>query len=328
MTNPELFRNEREQMQQPSVKYKKILLATFFCILCAYSVFAEQPNTSGYTFEFRNDTLFVSGDSIRQTGNMVVVFNDRVNIYRKIYNDESDDLMEDHPADDLYNKIWSRERINVYNTPIDSIPDSVYIDCSKFCMPTFGYITSKFGPRRYRYHYGTDLKVQIGDTVRSAFNGQVRIVNYESRGYGHYVVIRHDNGLETVYAHLSKVLVDENMRIYCGEPIGLGGNTGRSTGSHLHFETRYLGNAINPELLFDFENNTTKQDKYLITKKSSFYHHQEQQAMAQAQYYTVRSGDNLSVIARRHGTSVSALCRLNKLRETSILQVGQRLRVR
>lgn len=89
-------------------------------------------------------------------------------------------------------------------------------------------------------HNGLDIKVYIGDTIRAAFSGKVRMVKYERRGYGKYVVIRHENGLETVYGHLSKQIVDENQYVEAGEPIGLGGNTGRSTGSHLHFE-RVLG---------------------------------------------------------------------------------------
>ena len=104
-------------------------------------------------------------------------------------------------------------------------------------------ITDVFGyrPRRRRAHYGLDIKVYVGDTIRAAFDGKVRVVkNQGRRGYGKYVVIRHDNGLETVYGHLSKQLVDTNQLVKAGEPIALGGNTGRSTGSHLHFETRFL----------------------------------------------------------------------------------------
>lgn len=115
-------------------------------------------------------------------------------------------------------------------------------------------------------HNGLDLKVNIGDTIVSAFDGKVRIVKYERRGYGKYVVIRHDNGLETIYGHLSKQLVEENQLVKAGEPIGLGGNTGRSTGSHLHFETRFLGIAINPIYMFDFPKQDIVADTYTFRK--------------------------------------------------------------
>ena len=157
-----------------------------------------------------------------------------------------------YPAYTLYPN-WSNERVHAYGNTV-TIPDTFRIDMTGFHMPTeHTKITSKFGPRRRRMHNGLDIKVYIGDTIRAAFSGKVRMVKYERRGYGKYVVIRHENGLETVYGHLSKQIVNEDQYVEAGEPIGLGGNTGRSTGSHLHFETRFLGQAINPALLFDFE---------------------------------------------------------------------------
>ena len=121
-------------------------------------------------------------------------------------------------------------------------------------MPCDGYVTSPYGYRRRfrRMHKGIDLKVQTGDTVYAAFNGKVRLTKYERRGYGYYVVIRHENELETVYGHLSKFLVEPDQYVKAGDPIALGGNTGRSFGSHLHFETRFMGYAINPSAIFDF----------------------------------------------------------------------------
>ena len=127
-------------------------------------------------------------------------------------------------------------------------------------------MTSNFGARWGRAHKGLDIKVYIGDTIRSAFSGKVRIVNYEAAGYGKYVVIRHNNGLETIYGHMSAQLVEENQNVKAGQPIGLGGNTGRSTGSHLHFETRLCGVALNPALLFDFRNQDVVADYYVFHK--------------------------------------------------------------
>ena len=258
----------------------------------------------------------------------IILKTDSANIYQELLNDETDDLMENHPADDIYNNIWTSTRLNPYKIPIDSLPDSVRIDLSTFCLPVQGHITSHFGPRRYRYHYGTDIKLQTGDTVVSSFAGKIRIIDFDRRGYGHYVVIRHDNGLETVYAHLSRVLVCLDQVVEAGEPIALGGSTGRSTGPHLHYEIRFLGNAMNPARIIDFANGNPFNEEYLITKKESFYYQKEVQALAAAKYYKIRSGDNLSRIAARNGTSVRALCRLNGISPNKILRVGQTIRIR
>lgn len=253
---------------------------------------------------------------------------DSTNIYKNLLSDETDDLMENHPAADLYNNIWTSSKLNPYKIPIDSLPDSVRIDLTDFRLPTPGHITSQFGPRRYRFHYGTDLKLYTGDSVAAAFTGKIRIIDYDRGGYGHYVVIRHNNGLETVYAHLSRVLVSLDQDVNSGDIIALGGNTGRSTGSHLHFEIRILGNAINPAKLIDFSNGNVFAHEYIVTKKESFYYQKEVKKMAAAKYYKIRSGDTLGHIARRNGTSVNALCRLNKIKATKVLRIGQTIRVR
>ncbi len=253
---------------------------------------------------------------------------DTLNIYREMFNDLQDDLMENHPADDIYGNIWTSEKLNPYKIPIDSLPDSVRIDCRGFRIPVPGYITSNFGPRRYRYHYGTDLKLNVGDTVVSAFDGKIRIIDYEPIGYGHYIVIRHTNGLETVYAHLSEIKVEHNQDVKAGELIALGGNTGRSTGAHLHFEIRYLGNAINPALLIDFSTGLAHNNSYLITKKNSFYYQRALQQVQLAKYYKVRKGDTLGRIASKHGTSVKTLCRINGINARKVLRPGIRIRVK
>ncbi len=253
---------------------------------------------------------------------------DTTNLYQELLNDETDDLMENHPADDIYNNIWTSSKLNPYKIPIDSLPDSVKVDLSTFCVPVMGHITSHFGPRRYRYHYGTDIKLNTGDTVVSSFAGKIRIIDYDRRGYGHYVVIRHDNGLETVYAHLSEIMVTLDQVVEAGEPIALGGSTGRSTGPHLHYEIRFLGNAMNPAKIIDFACGSPFDNEYLITKKHSFYYQKEVKAMAAAKYYKIRSGDNLSRIAARNGTSVKTLCRLNGISSKKILRIGQTIRVR
>lgn len=221
----------------------------------------------------------------------------------------------DNPAAYLYPD-WNNEYVHTFEGA--TLPDTVVISTKGYHMPTDStYITDKYGyrPRRGRMHMGLDVKVRIGDTIRAAFDGKVRISRYERRGYGHYLVLRHPNGLETVYGHLSKKLVDENDIVHAGDPIGLGGNSGRSTGSHLHFETRILGNAINPENMFDFPNNRIATDYYVFTKNT------------REVYYKVRSGDTLSGIALKNSTSVSNICRLNGISRNAVIRVGQTLRV-
>ena len=233
----------------------------------------------------------------------------------------------EYPALSLYPN-WNNQYVHAYGNAI--IPETYTIDLTGFHMPTPSTkITSPFGPRWRRMHNGLDLKVNIGDTIVAAFDGKVRIVKYERRGYGKYVVIRHDNGLETVYGHLSKQLVEENQLVKAGEVIGLGGNTGRSTGSHLHFETRFLGIAINPIYMFDFPKQDIVADTYTFRKTKGVKRagsHDTQVADGTIRYHKVKSGDTLSRIAKLRGVSVSTLCKLNRIKPTTTLRIGQVLR--
>ena len=257
----------------------------------------------------------------------------------------------DSPADDLYDE-WD----NKYAHRETSLPDSFRISLRDFCMPTTSRVlTSNFGARWGRQHKGLDIKVYIGDTIRAAFSGKVRIVRYEGRGYGKYVVIRHYNGLETIYGHMSAQLVEEDQEVRAGDPIGLGGNTGRSTGSHLHFETRLCGVALNPALLFDFRNQDVVDDYYMFRKNtyqresllanrlrgvsgigfdaSMDEDNMEMASAASARSYVqpsrlhkVRRGETLSSIARKHHTTVGNIMRMNHLKASSKLKPGQILK--
>ena len=199
----------------------------------------------------------------------------------------------EYPALSLYPN-WNNQYAHAYGNAI--IPDTYTIDLTGFCMPTPSTkITSPFGPRWRRMHNGLDLKVNIGDTIVAAFDGKVRIVKYERRGYGKYVVIRHDNGLETIYGHLSKQLVEENQLVKAGEVIGLGGNTGRYT----FRKTKGVRSAGS---------------------------HDTQVADGTIRYHKVKSGDTLSRIAKVRGVSVSTLCKLNRIKPTTTLRIGQVLR--
>ena len=231
------------------------------------------------------------------------------------------------PSMDMYPK-W--ENTDVHFTA--TLPDSFNIDLTGFVMPTTSRkITDIFGyrPRRRRVHNGLDIKVEKGDTIYAAFDGKVRITAYQRRGYGHYVVIRHNNGIETLYAHLSKKLVIENQMVKAGQPIGLGGNTGRSTGSHLHFETILLGKCIDPALLFDFKNQTVTGDSYVYRRPGSRYIENGKVKVAgpEPKYHKVKSGDTIAKIAKKHGVSQRSIFKLNGLTANSIIRPGQRLRV-
>lgn len=233
--------------------------------------------------------------------------------------------------DNLY-KSWDNSSTHCYSRA--DVPDSLEIDLRGFAMPTTSRkVTSGFGyrPRFRRMHKGIDVKVQTGDTIYAAFDGKVRIVRYERRGYGKYIVLRHENGLETIYAHLSKYLCDVNEDVKAGQPIGLGGNTGRSFGSHLHFETRVMGEAINPAFLFDFANQDVTGDAYMFRKQKSDTYFtgpgtKNSVASAGKRYYKVRKGDSLSRISSRTGTSVSQLCKINRISKKTTLRPGQLLR--
>jgi murein DD-endopeptidase MepM/ murein hydrolase activator NlpD len=227
------------------------------------------------------------------------------------------------PADELYDGEWNNEYVKAYANI--TIPDSFRIDVTGFVMPISGRVTSPYGPRRRRYHYGTDVKLQVGDTIVAAFDGKVRIKKYEKRGYGYYLVLRHSNGLETVYGHLSKFLVLEDENIKAGQPIALGGNTGRSTGAHLHFECRFLGQAIDPSQIVDFENSCTFDDSYVFQKSLSDKKYAAK-GVGNVKYHRVRSGDTLGTIAKRYGVSVDQICRLNGLKKTTILKIGKSIR--
>ena len=198
-----------------------------------------------------------------------------------------------------------------------------------------------------------DIKVYIGDSIHAAFSGKVRIVRYDRGGYGKFIVIRHNNGLETIYGHLSAQLVSENQEVRAGEVIGLGGNTGRSTGSHLHFETRLCGVALNPALFFDFRNQDVTGDFYDFKRDSYENEYAEANAArgkvgnggytreqvnggevgrysaspsGEKLYHKVKPGETLMSIAEKRGVSVEKICRLNGYRKDKKLLPGQIIR--
>lgn len=244
-----------------------------------------------------------------------------------------------------YKSLWTNEEVITCSTNDVSLMTDTLWMCvldslhDNYAIPFDGVLTSRYGYRRGRRHNGVDIDLETGDTIYAAFDGKIRYAKYHEHGFGNLVVIRHYNGLETYYAHCSKLLVAPNQDVKAGQPIGLGGNTGRSTGSHLHFEVRFYDNPINPELIFDFKEKVVK-DNLLVhsgvfspsgSSRSSSYSSSSSSSTPvdkNAKTHRVRSGENLWIIARKYGTSVDNLCRLNNLTETSVIQIGQVIRLR
>ncbi len=252
----------------------------------------------------------------------------------------SDVYGEDIPAFNHYHGAWDTQKIHNYKYDLSQMRDTVEFFLTHgldddFKMPTMGHVTSNFGPRRWRYHNGIDLKLDKGDPVLSMFEGKVRIAQY-SRSYGYVVVVRHFNGLETLYAHLSKLQVKSGDDVKAGQSLGLGGSTGRSTGNHLHLEVRYKGHPINPNELIDFNAKRLKHHTFTVDRsyftstnpyESVHGGNSDENSVSGKKYHKIRKGDTLGRIAQRNGTSIKQLCRLNGISTRTTLRVGRTLRV-
>lgn len=227
--------------------------------------------------------------------------------------------------------IFDSMAVNPYKVSPSKYKDTITIflyDSLKgnWSMPLTNHrITSNFGPRGSRFHYGIDIGLSIGDSVLSVFDGIVRISKVNPGGYGNYVLVRHYNGLETVYGHLNERLVKVGQHVKAGELIGYGGNTGRSSGPHLHFEVRYQGNAMNPTSIYKFESDTILCVTFHITSKNFTYYSTQ---VSRATYHRVQSGETLWGIAKKYKVSVNQICRLNGISSRTVLKVGRRLRIR
>lgn len=263
-----------------------------------------------------------------------------------------------------YFSVWNNNSIDPYGIDPkkfnDVVPIRLYdIGQGRMWKPMLEEtpITSHFGWRHGNRHYGTDIDLETGDPVYTTFDGVVRLAG-TSGGYGRCVIVRHYNGIETLYGHMSKLYVSENMEVRAGDLIGLGGSTGRSSGSHLHFETRYEGNAFDSENIFSYANGQAQilSDQFVLTSAVFDYlrggksivvdnsldlpeedqfndvieNYEEEVPIVSNRkvYYQVRSGDNLFEIAKKFGLSVKELCDMNGISSRKRLYVGSRLRVK
>ncbi len=342
------------------IKFVKLVVA-FTAVFCFGTVQAQPPNKNNkdffnikapaieYTSPNPEDVLFEDEfkDSSGTSENYQMVPVKEPNMLE----DEEDTVFFDDADGDLsvvevneqvnmdsvwvtiaqYYAIWDSRTINPYKIDGADFKDTVtfilYDSTAGFrwSMPMANNkMNSRFGMRKYRWHYGTDLDLEIGEPIKSVFDGIIRIVQYDARGYGRYVVIRHYNGLETLYGHLSATNVTVGQLVKAGEVIGKGGSTGRSTGPHLHFEVRYEGNAINAESVFDFPNNTLVSRKFQLTP----FHFQYLKEARKVYYHSVRSGETLGSISRKYRVSITQLCKLNHITTRTVLRVGRKLRIR
>ena len=282
------------------------------------------------------DTLATESDKIS-----IILFND--NTWRYV-------MSENYKADsEVFSDHWNTTATHAYSdVELNSLPEATPIllidSMESYHYPYIGRITSRYGPRRGRAHQGLDISLKTGDPIYATFDGKVRF-SKAAGNYGNLVIIRHNNGLETYYAHLSQRDVEVGDWVVAGQQIGLGGSTGRSTGPHLHYEVRYKGQSFDPERIIDFGSGNLRRAELLLKRRHfSIYAKYEQdfdaevevekieeaerKAAAAIQYHTVRSGDILGSIARKYGTTVTRICQLNGIKSTSILRIGQRLRVR
>jgi len=255
------------------------------------------------------------------------------------------------PELDKYYTSWDTLHVRRYSEVPPALGDSIdlllFNDYSTgFVFPVEGTFLSPFGYRGRRVHSGVDIKLEAGDPVSAAFDGVVRMSRYYS-GYGNCVVIRHYNGLETLYGHLSKLKAKVGQQVKAGDIIGLGGRTGRASCNHLHFETRFQGKAFNPKQMINFDTYSLLSDTFTVTKSTyglsrdylpgtstSNLVADENNVKSKAKsskskkYHTIKSGDTLSALSRKYGTSVSQLCSINGIKKTKKLQLGTKLRVR
>lgn len=312
------------------MNFKKIMYSAMIAALAAFGANAQTIKSRNPHSQAHQQLLANQSSS-----------NDKIRLVEK---SSFIDLIDDiEPELDIYTEGWNSKRVNPFRE--SEVPDSKVIDVTGYYIPVPGKVNSNYGYRaRFgRMHKGVDLHIRSNDTIYAAFEGKVRLTNYEAKGYGYYVILRHPNGLETVYGHLNRFLVKPNQSVKAGQPIALGGSTGRSTGPHLHFETRFMGYAINPNAIFDFANHTTHTDTYTFSKSTyqQARNYSPSRNLAKSERenpykaatnvratYTVKRGDTLSAIAKSNGISATTLRRLNNMSSTDKIKVGQVLKLR
>ena len=237
--------------------------------------------------------------------------------------DEPVMLSQEDDSTGLFTAQWVNDQIFAYRLKPDSIRDTVISLTNggrTFTLPVYGKLF-----RGFMYtHKGLDIKLNKGDTILAAFDGVVRYARYNRGGFGTLVILRHFNGLETYYAHLSKMVVKVNQVVKSGDPIGLGGSTGRSRGPHLHFEIRYKDIPLDPFRMIDYDNQKLISNVLPVTKKIFYPNDYDENAVI----VKIKKGDTIGKLAKKYHTSVKEICAMNKIKPTTTLRVGRSLRVK
>ncbi|CAN5871283.1 hypothetical protein BH24BAC1_BH24BAC1_07330 [soil metagenome] len=328
-------RKDLYKVQQPKIKYVK----PDTTILIKYEDFPDDDSDAGKSIQFnptRQLSIVSEDTSSLDLGEQSIV-------------EMAEEVLIDSTWIRIagYYAIWDTRNINPYKMDGRQIKEPIQlklVDESKNRLSKMPMemtpITSGFGFRGYRWHYGTDLDLNSGDPVLAAFDGVVRICKWDGGGYGNYVVVRHYNGLETLYGHFSKTLVQVGQYVKAGEVLGLGGSTGRSTGPHLHYEVRYQGNPIDPENIYDFPERALKDSEIEITaalfnyltdvkkRTASASSSKASSSVRRAVYHKVKSGESLYSIGRKFGVRVNDLAKMNGMSPKAKLPIGKNLRVK
>lgn len=316
-------------------------LSAFLVVIFLFSVsYAQEINGS------TADSSFVS-----DSDSLEIVSADSVNTDIDSIDFSSQKFIENFsqlPAQQYYKQDWNEEHVRLKAVPIPFVNDSLRLILNKdnFIFPVKnGKVISEYGVRHGRMHTGTDIKQRLNDTVVACFDGVVRLAR-QYGGYGKVVVVRHPNGLESVYSHLNRIKVKPKQLVKAGQMVGLAGRTGRATTEHLHFELRFLYEHFNTRKAIDYTTESLFSDTLVLTAKDlhrqataakpqeSASESQENQTAGTAQsserpsVHIVRKGDTLYKISRTYGVPVKTLLKLNKISEDSILSIGQKIKLK
>jgi murein DD-endopeptidase MepM/ murein hydrolase activator NlpD len=345
------------------LKFKYLILV--FTIVSAPAVLSGQKRGTPPKLEdlprIAMDTLDTADRSVK-----VIVYTN--NTWEYYYPGEAELLDKA-----IFNDHWDTSQIFAYRSiNLSDLPQTIELNLvdglGKYHSPIVGRVSSKYGPRGRKNHNGTDISLKTGEPIYATFGGKVRYAQSNSGGFGNLVIIRHENGLETWYAHLSRCNVEVNDYVTAGAVIGFGGNTGKSNGSHLHYEIRYCDQTFDPERLIDFSTGDLRYMTFALEKSYFNIHSRasetldedfegtvlaadgtgeltseeilenieanakaqqaKQKAASGPKYHSIKRGDTLGKIAARYGTSISKLCQLNNITRTTIIKAGSRLRIR